>query len=70
MGRVGASRLNLNPAEVGVLVSDWWDEVNESIQWQDGIFYSLCGAYALVASVALVSFSPSLYLYCCLLIFL
>ncbi|XP_031390933.1 tobamovirus multiplication protein 1 isoform X2 [Punica granatum] len=54
MGRVGASRLNLNPAEVGVLVSDWWDEVNESIQWQDGIFYSLCGAYALVASVALI----------------
>ncbi|PON84066.1 Tobamovirus multiplication protein [Trema orientale] len=32
---------------------DWWDEINESTQWQDGIFYSLCAAYALVSTVAL-----------------
>ncbi|XP_016545410.1 tobamovirus multiplication protein 1 isoform X2 [Capsicum annuum] len=32
----------------------WWDEVNESVEWQDGIFYSLCAAFALVSSVALI----------------
>ncbi|XP_059292895.1 tobamovirus multiplication protein 1 isoform X2 [Lycium ferocissimum] len=32
----------------------WWEEVNESVQWQDGIFYSLCASYALVSAVALV----------------
>ncbi|KAI8001697.1 Tobamovirus multiplication protein 1 [Camellia lanceoleosa] len=36
------------------LTSNWWDEINESAQWQDGIFYSLCAAYALVSSVALI----------------
>ncbi|KAI3849032.1 hypothetical protein MKX03_011475 [Papaver bracteatum] len=34
--------------------SDWWNQVNESTQWQDGIFFSLCGAYALVSLVALI----------------
>lgn len=34
--------------------SDWWDEVDESQQWQDGIYYALCAAYSLVAAVALV----------------
>eukprot|EP01018_Ginkgo_biloba_P004971 Gb_37587 [translate_table: standard] len=33
--------------------TDWWDKVNESQRWQDGIFYTLCAAYALVAVVAL-----------------
>ncbi|MQM02507.1 hypothetical protein Taro_035275 [Colocasia esculenta] len=33
---------------------DWWREINESERWQDGIFYSLCAAYALVSSVALI----------------
>ncbi|KAM6585754.1 hypothetical protein CsatB_012756 [Cannabis sativa] len=33
---------------------NWWDEINESVQWQDGIFYFLCAAYALVSTVALV----------------
>lgn len=46
--------------DVGALFSDWWDEINESSQWQDGIFYTLCAAYALVSSVALVSLSLSL----------
>ncbi|KAF5937822.1 hypothetical protein HYC85_025328 [Camellia sinensis] len=36
------------------LTSNWWDEINESALWQDGIFYSLCAAYALVSSVALI----------------
>uniref|UniRef100_A0A0D6QTE7 THH1/TOM1/TOM3 domain-containing protein n=1 Tax=Araucaria cunninghamii TaxID=56994 RepID=A0A0D6QTE7_ARACU len=34
--------------------SDWWDEINNSAEWQDGIFYALCAAYALVAAVALI----------------
>ncbi|KAK3024842.1 hypothetical protein RJ639_045059 [Escallonia herrerae] len=33
--------------------SDWWNEINESTLWQDGIFYALCAAYALVSSIAL-----------------
>lgn len=41
-------------AGVGVLSADWWDEINESSEWQDGIFFSLCAAYALVSSVALI----------------
>ncbi|KAH6773809.1 tobamovirus multiplication 1 [Perilla frutescens var. hirtella] len=41
-------------AGVGVLSANWWDEINESVQWQDGIFFSLCAAYALVSSVALI----------------
>ncbi|CAH8345965.1 unnamed protein product [Eruca vesicaria subsp. sativa] len=35
-------------------MKNWWEEVNESAQWQDGIFFSLCGAYALVSAIALV----------------
>ncbi|KAG6394065.1 hypothetical protein SASPL_144644 [Salvia splendens] len=38
----------------GVLTASWWDEINESVAWQDGIFYSLCAAYALVSAVALI----------------
>lgn len=34
--------------------SNWWDKINESVEWQDGIFYSLCAAYALVSAVALI----------------
>uniref|UniRef100_F6HRE1 THH1/TOM1/TOM3 domain-containing protein n=1 Tax=Vitis vinifera TaxID=29760 RepID=F6HRE1_VITVI len=36
------------------LASSWWDKINDSATWQDGIFYALCGAYALVSSVALI----------------
>ena len=36
--------------------SNWWDEINDSVTWQDGIFYAVCGAYALVSMVALVLF--------------
>lgn len=35
-------------------MKNWWEEVNESTQWQDGIFFALCGAYALVSAIALV----------------
>lgn len=33
---------------------NWWDKINESVEWQDGIFYSLCAAYALVSAVAFI----------------
>ncbi|PWZ38364.1 Tobamovirus multiplication protein 1 [Zea mays] len=32
----------------------WWDDVNESPQWQDAAFFSLAAAYALVSAVALI----------------
>ncbi|KAL0012371.1 hypothetical protein SO802_007479 [Lithocarpus litseifolius] len=41
-------------ADMEALVAGWWDDVNESSQWQDGIFYTLCAAYALVSSIALI----------------
>ncbi|KAL5705235.1 E3 ubiquitin-protein ligase tom1 [Ranunculus cassubicifolius] len=33
---------------------NWWNEIDDSKEWQRGIFYGLCGAYAFVAFVALV----------------
>ncbi|KAL3522021.1 hypothetical protein ACH5RR_014855 [Cinchona calisaya] len=38
----------------GSLLANWWHKINDSIEWQDGIFYTLCAAYALVSSVALI----------------
>ncbi|XP_072989847.1 tobamovirus multiplication protein 1-like [Typha latifolia] len=32
----------------------WWEEINDSEQWQRGIFLALCVSYALVSFVALV----------------
>ncbi|KAL5210654.1 hypothetical protein ABZP36_006277 [Zizania latifolia] len=32
----------------------WWEEVNAAPAWQDGAFFSLSAAYALVSAVALV----------------
>ncbi|CAL1397781.1 unnamed protein product [Linum trigynum] len=36
------------------LAGGWWNEINESAQWQDGIFYTLSGAFALVSLIALI----------------
>lgn len=47
------------------LPSDWWDEINESTQWQDWIFFALCAAYGLVSAVALVHPLYLLYLILC-----
>lgn len=33
---------------------DWWDKIDESEEWQRGIYYTLSVAYALVSIVALV----------------
>ncbi|KAL8461391.1 hypothetical protein ACS0TY_032748 [Phlomoides rotata] len=48
--------LHFPAIDVGVYNNwvNWWDEINESVKWQDGIFFSLCAAYALVSSVALI----------------
>ncbi|KAF8410714.1 hypothetical protein HHK36_003251 [Tetracentron sinense] len=46
--------LNVSSTEFGAVSSDWWNEINESTRWQDGIFFSLCAAYAIVSSVALI----------------
>ncbi|KAI3800299.1 hypothetical protein L1987_28386 [Smallanthus sonchifolius] len=34
--------------------ANWWDEINESRKWQDGIFFTLCASYALVSAIALI----------------
>ncbi|XP_051135182.1 tobamovirus multiplication protein 1-like [Andrographis paniculata] len=39
---------------MGRLLPDWWEEIDESAEWQDGIFFTLCAVYALVSSVALI----------------
>lgn len=50
-------------AEAGTAqFSNWWDQINDSQRWQDGIFFTLCAAYALVSAVALVIPSLSLLL--------
>ncbi|KAF9587796.1 hypothetical protein IFM89_005671 [Coptis chinensis] len=46
--------LNVSLAELGSFSNDWWNEINESTHWQDGIFYFLCAAYALVSIIALI----------------
>lgn len=48
-------RVQLSSPEFhGELTASWWDQINESVKWQDGIFFTLCGAYALVSAVALI----------------
>ncbi|KAH9748096.1 Tobamovirus multiplication protein 1 [Citrus sinensis] len=54
MRRITGMPLNSSSSEFGTVLTSWWAEINESSQWQDGIFYSLCAAYALVSSVALI----------------
>ncbi|KAJ6809717.1 tobamovirus multiplication protein 3-like [Iris pallida] len=34
--------------------SDWWDQVNGSVVWQDWIFHVLAGLFGLVSAVALI----------------
>jgi len=42
-----------NGGGVGLLFN-WWDEIEESEQWQRGIYYALCVSYALVSFITLV----------------
>ncbi|KAM0858319.1 hypothetical protein ACQ4PT_047904 [Festuca glaucescens] len=41
-------------AAAALALGAWWEEVNGSPEWQDGAFFSLSAAYALVSAVALV----------------
>jgi hypothetical protein len=41
-------------AAAALALGGWWEEVNGSPAWQDGAFFSLSAAYALVSAVALV----------------
>ncbi|KAK9064197.1 hypothetical protein SSX86_015577 [Deinandra increscens subsp. villosa] len=36
------------------LLGDWWEEINESRKWQDGIFFTLSASFALVSAIALI----------------
>ncbi|KAI3803821.1 hypothetical protein L1987_31983 [Smallanthus sonchifolius] len=36
------------------LLNELWNGVGQSQKWQEGVFYALCGAYALVSLIALV----------------
>lgn len=37
-----------------LLDSSWWDTINNSTSWQDGVYFALCSAYALVGAAALI----------------
>jgi hypothetical protein len=50
-----ASTTGLLVAAGGAALGGWWEDVNASPAWQDGAFFSLSAAYALVSAVALVS---------------
>ncbi|KAL8188981.1 hypothetical protein R6Q57_029501 [Mikania cordata] len=36
------------------LLNELWNGIEQSQNWQEGVFYALCGAYALVSLIALV----------------
>ncbi|KAL2931503.1 Tobamovirus multiplication protein 1 [Bienertia sinuspersici] len=40
--------------KVNMLISRWWEEMNESVWWQDAIFFTLSALFAVVSSVALL----------------
>ena len=47
-------------APLPAAVADWWERVNGSPAWQDGIFYALAVLYGVIAAASFVSVtSPS-----------
>ncbi|XP_042037256.1 tobamovirus multiplication protein 1-like [Salvia splendens] len=54
MARMLLSSAAIDAGGVGELSASWWNEINASVQWQDGIFFTLCAVYALLSSVALI----------------
>ncbi|KAM0859927.1 hypothetical protein ACQ4PT_046883 [Festuca glaucescens] len=48
------SATGLLVAAGGAALGGWWEDVNASPAWQDGAFFSLSAAYALVSAVALI----------------
>ncbi|XP_047971132.1 tobamovirus multiplication protein 1-like isoform X2 [Salvia hispanica] len=53
MARMLLSSAAIDAGGVGELSASWWNHINASVQWQDGIFFTLCAVYALLSSVAL-----------------
>ncbi|KAH0460602.1 hypothetical protein IEQ34_011265 [Dendrobium chrysotoxum] len=41
----------------------WWNEINESDEWQRWLYYTLCGCYCFTSLVALVISFVSLLWY-------
>lgn len=37
-----------------LLDSSWWVTINNSTSWQDGVYFALCSAYALVGAAAMI----------------
>ncbi|GAY67212.1 hypothetical protein CUMW_254800 [Citrus unshiu] len=54
-------KIEIESVNANANANDWWNKINESDEWQSGIFYALCAAYVLVSLVALVL---SISLYC------
>ncbi|XP_042042087.1 tobamovirus multiplication protein 1-like [Salvia splendens] len=54
MARMLLSSAAIDAGGVGELSASWWNDINASVQWQDGIFFTLCAVYALLSSVALI----------------
>ncbi|KAL6647249.1 hypothetical protein ACP70R_014686 [Stipagrostis hirtigluma subsp. patula] len=50
-----AAAASSSPAgNAAAALQGWWNDVNESPEWQDAAFFSLAAAYALVSAVALI----------------
>ncbi|GJN21863.1 hypothetical protein PR202_gb09384 [Eleusine coracana subsp. coracana] len=44
------------PAPLPAAVAGWWEDMNGSPAWQDGIFYALAVLYGLVAATSFMCF--------------
>ncbi|XP_021719681.1 tobamovirus multiplication protein 1-like [Chenopodium quinoa] len=44
----------VNNVGIGRLITSWWNEINDSVGWQDAIFFTLSALFTLISSVALV----------------
>lgn len=50
VNKIGDGKLNM-------LITSWWEEINDSVGWQDAIFFTLSALFTLISSIALVTFS-------------
>lgn len=47
------------PVPMPAVFAGWWERVNGSPAWQDGIFWALAALYGLVAASSFVSIESS-----------
>ncbi|KNA25343.1 hypothetical protein SOVF_007560 [Spinacia oleracea] len=47
VNKIGDGKLNM-------LITSWWEEINDSVGWQDAIFFTLSALFTLISSIALV----------------